>query len=271
MNTIEKKKETLKTRDIPALFSVRGQVVLITGAGGLGTTYARGFAENGAHVILVSRTQEKLLQVQQELREQGLSIDIQVCDIAQQAQVQDVVQYIAKKYGKLDSVIHTAASCILHPVLEDNEAAFRKNCDVNIMGTEFLCQAAGRVMKQQKSGSILLISSLSAYTVNSKDGMSYGVGKAATEMLVRWFALELAEYHVTVNAIAPTAIMTPMMERRNEEYLQKCVARIPMGRISYPDDYLGAAFFLCSEASRFMTGQTIIIDGGSIVSRRFQI
>lgn len=270
MYTLDNQPQVISSRQSGELFSVQGQVVVITGAGGLGEGYARGFAENGAQVVLVSRTPAHLKAIQDKLANEGLTIETVCCDLASKQAVYQAIGQIAEQYGRIDTVLHTAASCILHPVLDDCEEAFRKNCDVNIMGAVFLCQAAGRVMKKQGAGSIVLISSISARTVNSPDGFSYGVGKAAVEMIIRWFAVELAESGVTVNGIAPTAIMTPMMARRSQDYLNKCVARIPKGRMSYADDYLGAAIFLSSEASRFMTGQTIVIDGGETISRRFR-
>lgn len=269
MYTLDNIQNTLSSRIVTDLFSVKGQIVVITGAGGLGEDLCRGFAENGATVILMSRTLAHMQTIQSTLAGSGLTIELVQCDLTDKCSVYSTVEGIAAKYGRLDTVINTSAGCILHPVLEDCEEAFRKNCDVNIMGAVFLCQAAGRIMAQQEAGSIILISSISAYTVNSPDGFSYGVGKAATEMLIRWFAVELADKGVTVNGIAPTAIMTPMMARRSQDYLEKCVQKIPKGRMSYPDDYLGSAIFLASQASRFMTGQTMIVDGGNTVSRRF--
>lgn len=258
--------EQMKTEN---LFSVKDKVVLITGAGGLGEVFAEGFAANGAKVILASRTKAKGDAVCEKLAGRGIAAESYALDVADKAQDFALVEQVAQKYGRLDVLLHTAALCKLHPVMEDCEDIFRKNCDVNLMGSMFLNQAAGKVMAQQGQGSIININTQSAFTVNSADGFSYGVSKAALMQLTKWFAVELADKGVTVNGIAPIWIDTPMMAQRPADYLKKAIEQVPMGRMSQSEDYLGMALFLAGGGSRFVTGQTFLVDGGWSVSRRF--
>ncbi|MCI6639512.1 MAG: SDR family oxidoreductase [Pygmaiobacter massiliensis] len=258
--------EQMKTEN---LFSVKEKVVLITGAGGLGEVFAEGFAAGGAKVVLASRTKAKADAVCEKLTLHGVKAESYELDVAKKDQDYAVCEKVAADYGHLDVLVHTAALCKLHPVMEDCEDIFRENMDVNLMGSLFLNQAAGRIMAQQGGGSIININTHSAFSVNSKDGFSYGVSKAALMQLTKWFAVELAEKNVTVNGIAPIWIDTPMMARRPKDYLKKAIEQVPMGRMSQAEDYLGLALFLASPASRFITGQTFLVDGGWGVSRRF--
>lgn len=254
---------------VEALFSVQNKVVLITGAGGLGSIYARAFAQNGARVILASKTFRKATAVCEALFEDGLSCAAYPLDVGDKQQVNRLVEELEEAYGTIDVLIHTAALCKLHPVMEDCEELFRMNCDVNIMGSVFINQAVGKLMSKHGGGSIININSNSAFTVNSSDGMSYGVSKAALAQITKWFAVALAEKGVTVNGIAPIWIDTPMLANRPKDYFVQAVKQVPMGRISTPQDYVGMALFLAGGGSRYITGQTFLVDGGLSVSRVF--
>ncbi len=252
------------------LFSLENKVVLITGAGGLGGIYARAFAENGARVILASKTLQKALKVRDQLAESGLSCAVHPLNVADKRQVNRLAAEIEQTYGTIDVLVHTAALCKLHPVMEDCEELFRMNCDVNIMGSVFVNQAVGSLMARHGGGSIININSQSAFTVNSPDGMSYGVSKAALMQITKWFAVALADQGVTVNGIAPIWIQTPMLAGRPKDYFVQAVKQVPMGRISTPEDYVGMALFLAGGGSRYITGQTFLVDGGLSVSRVFK-
>lgn len=260
----------LKSEKTEDLFSIKDQVVVITGAGGLGEMYVRAFAENGAKVILLSRTLQKASRIKAEMATLGFQIDSRELELTDKQAVYQTIRQIAADYGTIDTLIHTAASCLLHPVMEDCEEIFRKNTDTNMMGSLFICQAVANVMNRRGSGSIILINTHSCRTVNSPDGMSYSVSKAALEMMTKWFAVELAPAGITVNGIAPIWIHSPLMARRSQDYLDKAIAQVPMGRMSYAEDYLGLGLFLAGGGSRFITGQTFLVDGGWSVSRRFQ-
>lgn len=254
---------------IDNFFSVKDKIVLVTGAGGLGEMYTHGFARNGATVLLANRTLSKAQKVADEITAQNYNCVPYELDITKKEDVYSLISKIVKTYGRLDVLIHTAASCLLHAPLADHEDIFRKNCEVNLMGSMFLNQAVGNQMKKQKSGSIININTMSAFSVNSPDGTSYSISKAALMQMTKWFAVALAPYNVTVNGIAPIWIDTPMMAGRSADYMEHARQQVPMKRIANKEDYLGIALYMASNAGKFMTGQTILVDGGWSVSRVF--
>lgn len=254
---------------ISQLFSVKDKVVLITGAGGLGEMYAHAFAKNGAIVLLATRHIEKAERIAEDITKNQYICYPYELDITNKVAVFSLIQEITQRFEKIDALIHTAASCLLHNPLEDCEETFRKNLDVNLMGSLFLTQAVGNQMKSQQSGSIIHINTMSAFSVNSPDGTSYSISKSALMQLTKWYAVALAPYHVTVNGIAPIWIDTPMMAGRSPDYMEHARQQVPMKRIANVDDYLGLAIYMISDAGKFMTGQTILVDGGWSVSRVF--
>lgn len=255
---------------IDELFSVEGKVVLITGAGGMGEMYAHGFARNGSQVILATKTFPKAERIASEITQKGYSCTPYQVDISSNDSVKKLISEIISRFGRIDILLNTSASCILHRPLENKDEDFHKNMDVNLYGAYYLSRAVGKQMKKQKSGSIIHVNTVSAFSVNSPDGTSYSISKSALMMMTKWFAVELAPYNVNVNGIAPIWMATPMMERRPKSYMDNAKAQVPMGRIAYTTDYLGLAIYMGSNAGRFMTGQTIMVDGGWSICRAFK-
>ena len=251
------------------LFSVEDRVVLVTGGGGMGTANARIFAKNGAKVILASRRMEQLKAVQEKLADEGLTIDITLMDISDHQSIIDAVAAVAEKYGRIDVLIHTAASCHVEPTLTFAEEELRSTMDTDLLGTIFLNQECGKVMIKGGFGRIINYNSIDCLSVNAVDAMGYAVAKAGVAHATKFMAVELAPYGITVNGLAPIWIKTPMMDQRPQSYLDAAIAQVPMGRMADPDDYLGIALYLCSEAGKFMTGQTILVDGGWSLTRCF--
>ena len=245
---------------ISSLFSVKGKTVLITGAGGLAEMYANGFAANGATILLASKTLKKAEALCEALKKKSVSCEAFELNIEDKNAVKSLVNRILEKYKKIDVCIHTAAACIRHNTLDEsdeNDELFQLHEDVNVKGTIYINRIVGNAMAASGGGRIININTMSAYTVNTPDGFSYGVTKAAMKQVTKWFAVALAKSGVTVNGIAPVWIDTPMMACRSEDYWNKCVDQVPMGRVAVPEDYLGIALYMASEAGRYMTGQTI--------------
>jgi len=251
------------------LFNVEGKVVLVTGGGGMGTANARFFAKNGAKVILASRRIEQVTDVKNRLAEEGLAIDVAVIDIAKHESIVATVAEIAEKYGRIDVLIHTAATCHVEPTLTFAENELRETLDSDLLGTIFLNQECGKVMIKGGFGRIINYNSIDCLSVNATDAMGYAVAKAGVMHATKFMAVELAPYGITVNGLAPIWINTPMMAQRPKSYLDAAIAQVPMGRMAEPDDYLGIALYLCSEAGKFMTGQTLLVDGGWSLTRCF--
>lgn len=254
---------------IPELFSVKGKVCFITGIGGMGAMYARAFAHNGAKVALANRTKSKADKICEELKAEGYDCKSYGLDVSKKDQVAEVVKEIVADFGSIDILIHTAAVGFNDDPLNLNDEELRITTEINYYGTLYVNEAVGNVMAKQGWGRIININSIDGYSVNCIDGMTYACTKAAMQQLTRNYAVSLADKGVTVNGIAPVWIWTPMMEQRPKDYMVQAAATIPMGRVSYAEDYLGMTFFLASEASAYVTGQTFLVDGGWKASRIF--
>ncbi|NCB52079.1 MAG: SDR family oxidoreductase [Clostridia bacterium] len=255
---------------IPDLFSVRGRVCFITGAGGLGATFARAFAHNGAKVALANRTREKADTVCREITDEGFECKSYALDVKDISDCRRVTDEIVRDFGKIDILIHTAAVARTCDTLNPDEDELNDTLRTNLVGSIHIAETVSAVMVENGFGRIINISSIDAFSVNCTDGMSYACSKAALVQATKNFAVSLADKGVTVNGIAPVWIWTPMMAKRPGDYMKQAAASIPMGRVSYPEDYLGMAFFLAGEASAYITGQTFLVDGGWGVSRVFK-
>ena len=254
---------------IPELFSIRDRVCLITGAGGLGETVARAFARNGARIALANRTLEKAQRVSRELTDAGLTCRSYSLDVKSLEDCRRVAAQVEADFGRIDILIHTAAIAQLCDTLNPDDAELRETLDTNLLGSIHISQAVSPCMVKNGFGRIININSIDAFSVNCVDGMSYACSKAALMQATKNFAVSLATTGVTVNGIAPVWIWTPMMAQRPGDYMKQAAATIPMGRVSYAEDYLGMLFFLASAASSYVTGQTFLVDGGWSVSRVF--
>lgn len=255
---------------IPELFSVRDRVCFITGAGGLGETVARAFAHNGAKIALANRTKEKADRVAQALTDEGCVCRSYALDVKSLEDCQRVTDAIEQDFGRIDILVHTAAIAQLCDTLNPDDAELKETLDTNLLGSIHINQTVSKVMVKNGFGRIVNINSIDAFSVNCADGMSYACSKAALMQATKNFAVSLADKGVTVNGIAPVWIWTPMMAKRPGDYMKQAAATIPMGRVSYAEDYLGMLFFLASAASSYVTGQTFLVDGGWSVSRIFQ-
>lgn len=255
---------------IPELFSVRDKVCFITGAGGLGETVAHAFAHNGAKIALANRSQEKAQRVCEALAAEGCVCKSYALDVKSLADCRRVTEEIERDFGRIDILIHTAAVAQLSDPLNLDDEELRSTLETNFIGSVHIDQTVSQVMVKNGFGRIINISSIDAFSVNCVDGMSYACSKAAQLQATRNFAVSLADKGVTVNGIAPVWIWTPMMAKRPGDYMKQAAASVPMGRVSYAEDYLGMLFFLSSAASSFVTGQTFLVDGGWSVSRVFQ-
>jgi len=253
------------------LFSVRDKVCLITGAGGLGSMAARAFARNGAKVAIANRSRKKADDVCAEIVQEGYECKSYALDVVSMDDCKRVVAEVVQDFGKIDILIHTAAVAqYSEPLKTINDDEINSTLQINLLGSIHICEAAATEMAKNGFGRIINISSIDALSVNCVDGMSYACSKAALDQVTRNYAVSLAQKGVTVNGIAPVWIWTPMMAHRPGDYMKQAAASIPMGRVSYAEDYLGMMFFLASEASAYVTGQTFLVDGGWKATRVFK-
>lgn len=243
-------------------FTLEGKTILVTGASsGIGRQCAVDCSKMGAKVIAVGRNQERLNSVISKMGGLGISYSF---DLAQTDGISELISDIVSKYGKLDGFIHAAGIEVTNPVklskTTDYESLFRVNCMSAFEIVKNLCG----IKTFNKGGSIVLISSISG--VIARKGLSaYAASKGALMSAARVMALEMASREVRVNTISPGTILTPMMQKAldamNEEDRKKRIDGFPLG-LGETTDISNACIFLLSDASRWITGQNIVVDGG---------
>ena len=246
--------------------SLEGQVAVVTGGGtGIGRGIALEFAKAGADVVVASRRLSVLEKVSEEVTTLGKrSLAVQT-DISRKTDVDNLVQRVMDEFGAIDILVNNAGVWIKRRMLEFSEDDWDKIMDVNIKGYYLCSQAVGKRMVQQKRGNIINIASISSFVVDEEEG-PYCISKAGVAMLTKALARELASYNIRVNAIAPGSVRTEMSERlySDPEVVKQEEAKIPLGRIAEPSEIASVALFLASDASSYMTGSTIVVDGGYI-------
>jgi NAD(P)-dependent dehydrogenase (short-subunit alcohol dehydrogenase family) len=247
--------------------SLEGRVALITGGRrGIGRAIALALAEAGADVALGDRVIDdgQLEKVAAEIKELGRRSLALQADITKKAEVDGLVEKIVAEFGAIDILVNNAAMNIRAPLLELNEEGWDKVIDTDLKGYYLCSQAVGKVMVKQKRGNIINIASTAAMGASPEMG-AYCIAKAGVVMLTRVLALELAQYNIRVNAVAPYLVKTrfsqPLWD--DAETLKQIESEIPMGRLAEPEDIVGSVLFLASDESAYVTGHTIVVDGGS--------
>jgi NAD(P)-dependent dehydrogenase (short-subunit alcohol dehydrogenase family) len=243
-----------------------GKTALVTGASrGIGRGLALAFAEAGADVALTSRTEADLQAVAAAIGALDRRAVVVPGDVAAAARAREIVERAIEALGRLDVLLNAAGTAVRAPAEEMSEEAFGQVVDVNLTGTYFACQAAGRHMLARGTGSIVNIASLTT-SFGLPLRSAYAATKGAVGQLTKTLAVEWASRGVRVNAIAPGWILTPLTQRLHDDPEQSrwIVGRTPMGRWGRPEDLAGAAVYLASNASAFMTGQILYVDGGFI-------
>ncbi|MGB4862842.1 MAG: glucose 1-dehydrogenase [Tepidiformaceae bacterium] len=246
------------------LFSLAGRVAVVTGAGrGLGRSIALALAAAGADVIAASRTSTEIESLRDEIRTLGRRSEAIPCDATNEADVDRLFAQTVERLGHLDILVNNAGINIRKPVLELSADEYRQVLATNLEGY-FLCsRAAGRILVPQGSGKVINISSIMGRVALATQA-AYASSKGAIEQLTKVLAIEWAPQNVQVNAIAPTYFETeltkPLFEdRERKEFI---TGRTPMGRWGKPHELAGAAIFLASSASDYVTGHTLVVDGG---------
>ena len=247
-------------------FSVEGKVTIVTGASrGIGNALALGFAKAGAPVALVARTVSELEETAHMIRANGGKALVAPADVTKKGQVEQMVERVLKEFGRIDVLLNVAGGAgtrQLRPPLEIAEEFWDELQDRNLKSVFLVNQAVAKVMVEQRSGSIINISSLSGTKPVAFEAAA-GAAKAGVNQLTRALAIGWAPYNVRVNAIAPGLTLTARATKGlGAELVEKFSKDIPLGRAARPEDHLGPAIFLASDASAFITGVIIPSDGG---------
>jgi len=248
-------------------FDISGKIAVVTGASeGIGRAIALGLAGAGADLILCSRRREKLLEVKNEISLMGRNAEVYVADIRNPVEIDGLANYVRTVVGRVDILINNAGYAVSVPAWSVSENDWDIMVDTGLKGVFFCSKAIGRLMREQHYGKIINISSTFSRSIIAGRAV-YAAVKAGVNHLTEALAMEWAEDGIRVNAIAPTAINTPSRSLELQgPTLEKVLARIPLGRLANPEDLLGAVIFFASEASDFITGQTLFVDGGWIAA-----
>ncbi|HZG73762.1 MAG TPA: glucose 1-dehydrogenase [Chondromyces sp.] len=245
-------------------FRLDNKVALVTGGSkGIGLAMAAALGAHGAHVVLASRKKEDLEKATDLLNSQGLSVSWQQVDVTNKEQIGAMFDDIIQKYGKIDILINNAGMNIRKPLTEIEESDWDQVLTTNLKGIFLVGQAAAKRMITQKSGKIINISSILG-AIALPNQTSYAASKGGINQLTRVWAEELAPHQIHVNAIAPAYIKTPLTENylQDEERYQSIVSNTMLNRLGELEDIAGPAVFLASDASNYITGQILHIDGG---------
>lgn len=249
------------------LFDLKGKVAIITGGGGgLGKQIATAFADAGCTVVLCSRKLENCESAAAELRNNGASAKAYACNVTDPEQVNQLVNTVLEEFGRIDILVNNSGTSWGAPVEEMPLHAWEKVMNVNVTGTFLMSQAVGKQMIEQKAGKIINIASVAGIKAEPPEvlnAIGYSTSKAAVVHFTKDLARKWAQHNITVNAIAPGFFPSKMtrvvLEQRGDLIREKN----PMKRIGGEHDLKGAALFLGSRASDFVTGQIIAVDGGA--------
>lgn len=244
-----------------------GRVALVTGAGrGIGKAIALAFGRKGAHVIVNDICPEdESKKVADEISAQGVQSMASQADVTEPDQVQSMIDQIGKTFQRLDVLVNNAGIIRRGTIETVTEEDWDEVIRVNLKGTFNCCKAVVPIMKRQRMGKIINVSSVAGKTGDITSAPGYGPSKAAIDALTKTLARELAQYRINVNAVAPHAIETEMSAQWSEEKRTSIIEAIPLKRLGTPEDVAHAVLFLASDKASFITGEILDVNGGFLM------
>lgn len=251
--------------NVRQLFDLAGRVAIVTGGGaGLGLQVAEALAEAGANLVLCGRKKERCDQAATDLSALGIKTLALACDVRNPASIDEVVNRTAAEFGQIDILVNNAGASWGAPIEYMTLEAWNKIIETNLTGTFLFCQAAGKVMVQQRRGKIINIASVAGLRGAPPDlpAIGYHASKGGVITFTKDLACKWAMHKIHVNAIAPGWFPTKMSAVVIEQNKDRLLKKIPLGRFGNTQDLKGAAVFLASAASDFVTGHVLVVDGG---------
>jgi dehydrogenase/reductase SDR family protein 4 len=244
---------------------LQDRVAIVTGASrGIGRAIAEVFAREGSRVVICGRKQEVLDQVAREI---GPAVKPVACHVGRLEQIESMAETTTREFGRIDILVNNAATNVAFgPCLEMDEGQFDKTIEINLKSVFRLTKTVAPGMRERGSGAIINIASVSGLRPQLHS-MLYSMTKAALIMMTQSYAMELGPSGVRVNAIAPGLIQTVLSEHywKDQERREKLIGKQPIRRIGQPGDVAEVALLLASERGSYMTGQTVVIDGGALL------
>ncbi len=247
------------------LFDLTGKVALVVGgAGGIGRAQALGLADSGADVAVASRNLEHLEDAAGEIRAKGRKSLAVTVDVVDEPSVKAMADSVLKAFPRIDILVNAAGLAIRKPADAFPIDEWQQVMDINTRGTFLTCQVVGGLMVKQGSGRIINVSSVRGRYGLPGGYAAYCASKGAVDTLTRTLACEWAKHNVLVNAVAPTVVETALTRDAlaDPAFANQMKSRIPLGKWAMPEDIVGATIFFAAEASSFITGQILYIDGG---------
>ena len=258
--------QTVNMDYVKKMFDLTGKVAIVTGgSGAIGEAIAQGLAAYGADVVVTGRTLSTLQQAVKLVEKCGHKALAVTCDVSNEEDVIKMVDQTMKTFGRIDILVTVAGLAIRHPAEDFVVGDFDKVMAINVRGTLLPCKHVGKIFKKQGYGKIITISSVRAFAGHPGGYAAYGTSKGAVNLLTKQLATEWAKYHINVNSIGPCIAWTPLTQEvlDNKQLYDIFMSRIPLGRAAVTQDFIGAAVYLASAASDFVTGQILYVDGGT--------
>ena len=242
-----------------------GSVAVVTGAGrGMGRAVALRLGREGARVVVAELNPAHGAEVAEEINANGGTATSVTADVSRVDDVTRLFDETVRAFGTIDILVNNAGIGVAKPILDYTEADWDRQMGVNVKGVFFCSQAAARLMIPRRRGKIVNFASTSAFVSSSQPEVAYDTSKGAVRQMTISMAAELAPHGINVNAVAPGTTATEMTRSSlsTEEGLAWQLARIPMGRVGQPDDIAAVVVFLCSPEASYITGHTLVADGG---------
>jgi NAD(P)-dependent dehydrogenase (short-subunit alcohol dehydrogenase family) len=257
--------QTIQTKSVRELFDLSGRVAIVSGGSmGLGRQMAEALAEMGANLVLCARKKDRCVRVAEEMRKLGIQVLALGCDVRNPAEIQNVVDATLAQFGRIDILINNAGTSWGAPVEQMRLEHWNKVIETNLTGTFLFSQAAGKVMIAQRGGKIINIASVAGIQGAPPEfqAIGYHASKGGVIIFTKDLACKWGIHNIQVNAIAPGWFPTSMSQVLIERHKDTFLSRIPLHRFGNEQDLKGAAVFLASDASDFVTGHVLVVDGG---------